>query len=47
MGKVMDPLEAISSKFLNPAYLDCLFALLKVNCSGSQNGLKKQTNRKW
>lgn len=38
----MDPLEVISSKFLNPAYLDCLFALLKVNCSCSQNGLKKK-----
>lgn len=46
MGKVMDPLEVISSKFLNPAYLDCLFALLKVNCSCSQNGLKKKNKQK-
>ena len=42
----MDPLEVISSKFLNPAYLNCLFALLKVNCLCSQNGLKKKNKQK-
>lgn len=36
------PLEVINSKFLNPAYLDYLFALLMVNYSLGQMVKEKQ-----
>lgn len=45
-GKAMGPLEVISSKFLNPAYLDYFLALGRVHYSVGQKEERKTENDK-